>query len=55
MYLPLSICVLFIALTQSVNGAKFLNTTFLLTFSGFLCAKTLAIDIVPLTNIYASL
>ena len=30
MYLALSICVLFISLMQSVNGAEFLNTTCIL-------------------------
>ena len=33
MYLSLSICVLFILLMHSVNGAQFLNATFLPTFS----------------------
>ena len=52
MCLALCICVLFISLMQSVNGAQFLNTTFLLFQLSPACA---AIDIVPLTSIYASL
>ena len=56
MYLALSICVLFISLMQSVNGAQFLNTTSLSLLFG--CAAgggTGAIVIVPLASIYASL
>ena len=40
---------------RSVNGANFLNTTFLSTFSGCTGASTHATDIVPLTRRYASL
>ena len=40
---------------QSVNRVQFLNATFLPTFSGYAGASTCAIDIVPLTNTYASL
>ena len=35
MYLTLSICVLFISLTQSVNGEQFLNSNFLSLLFGF--------------------
>ena len=55
MHLALSIYILFNPLIKRVNEAKFLNTTFLPTFSGFAGASTHAIDIVPLTTIYASL
>ena len=56
MYLALSICVLFIWLIQSVNGAEFLNTTSLSLLYGFVAGVgTGAIAIVSLTNIYASL
>ena len=50
MCFALSTCVLFISLIQSVNGAQFLNITFLL-----LSPAPPATDIVPLTSIYASL
>ena len=50
MSLALSICVLFISLMQSVNGAWFLNSTILQIFSSFAGASTRAIHIVPLTN-----
>ena len=50
MCLALSICVLFILLMQSVNGAQFLNTIFLLELFGFFPAYA-SIDIVPLTSI----
>ena len=50
MCLALSICVLFISLMQSVNGAQYFNTTFLLATFGLFPACT-AIDIVPLTSI----
>ena len=53
MFLALSICVLFISLMQSVNGAQSLNTTLLLLFVlPPACGATI---IVPLTNIYTSL
>ena len=54
MYLALTICVLFISLMQSVNGAQFLNTTSLHTLYE-LSPACCATDIVPLTTIYASL
>ena len=50
MCLALSICVLFISLMQSVNGAQYFNTTFLLATFGLFPACA-AIDIVPLTSI----
>ena len=41
---------------QSVNGAQFLNITFLLAlFASTLAAAVLLTDIFPLTSIYASL
>ena len=54
MSLALSICVLFISLMQSVNGAQFLNTTSLFPLFGLSLACA-AIYIVPLTGIDASL
>ena len=54
MCLALSICVLFISLMQSVTGAQFLNTYFLLTFF-VLSTACAAIDVVSLISIYASL
>ena len=53
MFLALSTCVLSISLLQLVNGAPFLNTTFLLLLFG-LSASCATIDIVPLTSIYTS-
>ena len=53
MCLALSIYVLFISLMQSVNGAQFLNTAFLLALFG-LPSACAAIGIVPLTSTYAS-
>ena len=51
MSLALSICVLFISLMQSINGAQFLNTTSLLLLSGFAAGTSAgAIFIVPLTS-----
>ena len=47
MYLALSICVLFISVMQSVNGAQFLNATSLPTLSGSTGAGTCATIIVP--------
>ena len=48
MYLALSICVLFVYLIQSVNGAQFLNTTSLsLLFGSTTGGGTGAIVIVP--------
>ena len=56
MSLALSTCVLFISLIQSVNEARFSNTTFLLLFFPPVpLAAVFATDIVPRTNIYASL
>ena len=56
MSLALSICVLLISLIQLVNGAQFLNITSLLILSAPApAAAVLAILIVPLTKIYASL
>ena len=56
MSLALSVCVLFISLMQSGNGAQFLNTTSLLLLSGFGAgAGAGAIVIVPLASIYVSL
>ena len=41
---------------QSVNGAQFLNITFLLVlFASTLAAAVLLTDIFPLTSLYASL
>ena len=48
MFLVLSISVLFISIMQSVNGAQFLNTTSLRTFSGFAGASTRVTVIFPL-------
>ena len=56
MSLALSICVLLILLIQLVNGAQFLNITFLLIlFAAAPAAAVLVTLIVPLTRIYASL
>ena len=58
MSLALSICVLLISLIQLVNGAQFLNITFLLalfTAAAAAAATVLLTVIVPLTRIYASL
>ena len=48
-----SICVLLISLMQSVNGARFLNTTCILLLP--LSAANAVTVIVPLATIYASL
>ena len=48
--LALSICVLFISLMQSVNGAQLLNITFLLALFGAATVVSATV-IVPLTNI----
>ena len=53
MYYALSIWVLFILLIQLVNGAQFLNITFLLVL--FPSAAVLLTVIFPLTSIYTSL
>ena len=56
MSLALPICVLLISLIQLVNGAQFLNITFLLVlFTAAPAAAVLLTPIVPLTRIYASL
>ena len=55
MSLTLSTCVLLISLMQIVNGAQFLNITFLLVlFAPASAAAVLLTVIVPLTRIYAS-
>ena len=56
MSLALSTCALLISLMKLVNGAQFLNITFLLVL--FASASTAAVSltvIVPLAKIYASL
>ena len=56
MSLALSICVLLTSLIQLVNGAQFLNITFLLAlFAAAPSAVVLLTVAVPLTRIYASL
>ena len=56
MYLALSIRVLFILLMQLVNGAQFLNNTFLLVlFTAAPAPAVLLTHIFPLTSIYAFL
>ena len=56
MSLAFSICVLLISLIQLVNGAQFLNITFILVlFAAAPAAAVLVTLIVPLTRIYASL
>ena len=56
MSLALSICVLLISLIQLVNGAQFLNITFLSSlFTAAPAAAVLLTLIVTLTRIYASL
>ena len=56
MYFTLSISVLFILLIQLVNGAQFLNITFLLVlFASAPAAAVLLTVIFPLTSKYASL
>ena len=56
MSLALPICVLLISLIELVNGAQFLNITFLLVlFTAAPAAAVLITPIVPLTRIYASL
>ena len=54
MSLALSTCVLLMSLMQLVNGAQFLNISFLL-FTSASAAAVLLTVIVPLTRIYASL
>ena len=56
MYFALSVLILFILLIHLVNGAQFLNITFLLVlFASASAAVVLLTDIFPLTSIYASL
>ena len=57
MSLGLSTCVLLISLMQIVNGAKFLNITFLLVLfaASAAAAAVLLTVIVPLTRMHASL
>ena len=56
MSLALSTCVFLISLMQLINGAQFLNITFLLVlFALASAAALLLIVIVPLTTIYTSL
>ena len=56
MYFALSKSVLFILLMQLVNGAQFLDITFLLSlFASAPSAAVLLTVIFPLTSIYASL
>ena len=53
MSLALSTCVLLISLMKLVNGAQFLNVTFLLVlFASASTAAVLLTVIVPLTRIY---
>ena len=53
MYSALSIWVLFILLMQLVNGAQFLNITFLLVLFAAAPAATVLLTVIfPLTNIY---
>ena len=54
MSLALSICVLFILITQSVNGAQFLINIFFLLF-GFAAVPVFGTIIFRLTSIYASI
>ena len=55
MSVALSICILLISLVQLVNGAQFLNITFLLVLFASASAAVLLTAIVPLTKIYTSL
>ena len=56
MPLALSTSLLLISLMQLINGAQFLNITFLLVlFASAPAAAVLLTLIVPLTRIYASL
>ena len=56
MVLALSTCVLLISLMQLVNGAQFLNITFLIVlFASVSASAGLLTVIVPSTRIYASL
>ena len=56
MSLVLSTCVLLISLMQLVNGAQFLNITFLSVLLALASAGAVLLTvIVPLTKIYASL
>ena len=56
MYSALPIWVLFILLTQLVNGAQFLNITFLLVLFAATAASVVLLTVIyPITSIYASL
>ena len=55
MYSALSIWVLFIFLIQLVNGAQFLNITYLFLLFATAAPAVLLTDIFLLTSIYASL
>ena len=55
MSVVLSICVLFISLMQSVNGAQFLNTTFLFPLFGVATIPVFGTVIVLLIAMYGSL
>ena len=56
MSLELSTCVLLILLMQLVNGAQFLNITFLLILSASASAAAVLLTVIAtLTRIYASL
>ena len=56
MYSALPIWVLFILLTQLVNGAQFLNITFLLVLFAAAAASVVLLTVIyPITSIYASL
>ena len=55
MSLSFSTCVFFIPLMQSVNGAQFLNITFIFLVFGAATILVFETAIVYLTNMYASL
>ena len=56
MSLALPICVLLISLIQLVNGAQFLNITFLLVLFATASAAAVLVTLInPLTRIYTSL
>ena len=53
MSLVLSICILFLLIMQSVNGAQFLDTTSLFIFPGEAAVPVFGTVIVLLTALYA--
>ena len=54
MYFALSIWVLFILLMQLVNGAQFLNITFLLVIFAAAPSSAVSLTVIfPVTSIYA--